>query len=229
MTMSTEDYLTEAEQRARRFQGAWTGTSGALAADVMRLIGMIRRPGAPLSPPPEMPRRLIGLTGPAGSGKDAAAAMIPHAVRCGFADPLYDGLAAILGVSSASLRDRGRKESPVPGIGASPRRLLQTLGTDWGRDLIAPDLWVRIARERWDRAWADGAGTIVVPDVRFTNEAEAIHAAGGEVWRICRPGVAPVEAHASEAGLPDGMIARVIVNGGALEDLRARVMEALGG
>jgi hypothetical protein len=26
------------EHRARRFQGAWTGTSGTLAADVMRLL-----------------------------------------------------------------------------------------------------------------------------------------------------------------------------------------------
>lgn len=38
-----EEYLVEAEQRARRFQGAYTGTSGTLAADVIRLITMIRR------------------------------------------------------------------------------------------------------------------------------------------------------------------------------------------
>lgn len=37
------DYLVSAEQRARRFQGAWTGTSGTLAADVMRLIAEVRR------------------------------------------------------------------------------------------------------------------------------------------------------------------------------------------
>lgn len=38
-----DDYLAEAEQRARRFQGAWTGTSGTLAADVMRLLAEVRR------------------------------------------------------------------------------------------------------------------------------------------------------------------------------------------
>lgn len=32
------DYLREAEFRARRFSGAYTGTSGTLAADVLRLI-----------------------------------------------------------------------------------------------------------------------------------------------------------------------------------------------
>lgn len=31
-------YITDAERRARRFQGAWYGTSGSLAADVIRLL-----------------------------------------------------------------------------------------------------------------------------------------------------------------------------------------------
>lgn len=34
----TADYLCEAEYRARQFSGAYTGTSGTLAADVMRLL-----------------------------------------------------------------------------------------------------------------------------------------------------------------------------------------------
>ncbi len=34
----TEDDLARMEHRARKFQGAWTGTSGTLAADVMRLL-----------------------------------------------------------------------------------------------------------------------------------------------------------------------------------------------
>lgn len=34
----TADDLARMEHRARRFSGAWTGTSGTLAADVMRLL-----------------------------------------------------------------------------------------------------------------------------------------------------------------------------------------------
>jgi hypothetical protein len=34
----TDDYIAEARQRAYRFQSQWTGTSGALAADVARLL-----------------------------------------------------------------------------------------------------------------------------------------------------------------------------------------------
>lgn len=34
----TADDLVRMEHRARQFQGAWTGTSGTLAADVIRLL-----------------------------------------------------------------------------------------------------------------------------------------------------------------------------------------------
>ena len=41
--MELEDgYLREAEQRARQFSGAYTGTSGTLAADVIRLVHYVR-------------------------------------------------------------------------------------------------------------------------------------------------------------------------------------------
>jgi hypothetical protein len=39
----TADDIARIEHRARRFQGAWTGTSGTLAADVMRLLEERRR------------------------------------------------------------------------------------------------------------------------------------------------------------------------------------------
>jgi hypothetical protein len=39
----TAEYLAECEQRARRFSGAYTGTSGTLAGDVMRLLAEVRR------------------------------------------------------------------------------------------------------------------------------------------------------------------------------------------
>jgi hypothetical protein len=39
----TGDYLREAELRARKFSGAYTGTSGTLAADVLRLLAEVSR------------------------------------------------------------------------------------------------------------------------------------------------------------------------------------------
>ena len=37
------EYLEDCRRRAKRFQGQWTGTSGALAADVMRLLWEVDR------------------------------------------------------------------------------------------------------------------------------------------------------------------------------------------
>ena len=170
-----------------------------------------------------MKRRIIGLTGPAGSGKDLVASMLP-AHRIAFADPIYKGLAAMLGVPECVLRDRERKENPLP-VGKSPRQLLQTLGTDWGRNLVSESIWLEVAFWRWEKAAANGFPVIVVPDVRFANEARLIHDQGGEVWLIHRPDVAPVAAHPSEAGLPLAMIDRLVSNSGTVDDLRARVEE----
>ena len=39
----TSNELARIEHRARRFQGAWTGTAGTLAADVMRLLAERQR------------------------------------------------------------------------------------------------------------------------------------------------------------------------------------------
>ena len=39
----TDAYLLEAEMRARKFSGAFTGTSGTLAANVLRLLAELSR------------------------------------------------------------------------------------------------------------------------------------------------------------------------------------------
>ena len=39
----TDAYLLECEQAARRFSGAYTGTSGSLAAMVLHLLGEVQR------------------------------------------------------------------------------------------------------------------------------------------------------------------------------------------
>jgi hypothetical protein len=43
MDALTDDDLARMEHRARRFSGAYTGTSGTLAADVLRLLAERRR------------------------------------------------------------------------------------------------------------------------------------------------------------------------------------------
>jgi hypothetical protein len=174
-----------------------------------------------------MKRRIIGLTGAAGAGKDLAASMVPGACRVAFADPIYQGLSTMLGVLEAELRDRSAKERPIVGLGASPRQLLQTLGTEWGRQMVRDDIWLRVAFWRWEQLAAGGVSLIVVPDVRFENEARLIHGQGGEVWLIHRPELEPVATHVSEAGIPLGQIDKLIVNDGTVDQLRERVEATL--
>lgn len=161
---------------------------------------------------------LIGLTGRAGSGKDTVAQALRGEFGnlgiVSFADPMRAMLRA-MGVPPNYMTDRSLKEQPVPGIGVSYRLLAQSLGTEWGR-LIDPDLWLRIAARK---IYSAPPGVhIVVPDVRFDNEALLIRSMGGQVWRVNRT-VEAVRAHASEAGVSDNLIDLEIDNSGSLDDL----------
>lgn len=167
-------------------------------------------------------RRIIGIAGRAGAGKNTVAEMIPGAAVFGFADPLYEGLAAMLGAPEDMLRSRRSKESPLVWLGKSPRELMQTLGTEWGRGMVAQDLWLRIAKQRIETY----GGTIVFSDVRFDNEAEWIRNQGGEVWLVER-GQEARHTHSSEAGISPHLIDRVIDNRGPLEQTRMLVEMAL--
>jgi hypothetical protein len=106
--------------------------------------------------------------------------------------------------------------------------LLQTLGTEWGRGTVHPEIWIRIAMERAAQHLTFNG--VVITDVRFDNEAQAIIDAGGEVWRVARPGwrcLADASAtHSSEAGVSDHLITRTIDNSGSLDDLKLQLNAA---
>lgn len=225
MIRLTLDELDQAEQLARRLGPAncWTGCGGTLASFALWMIGELQRTRRR-----ERAMRLIGITGRAGAGKNTVAAMVPGAVVIGLADPLYAMLSAMTGLPESLLRDRAAKERAIPGLGKSPRQLLQTLGTEWGRDMIGRDLWLSLCQRRVEQLRDAGWETVVIADIRFDNEAAWVRRAGGEVWEVVRHldaiGVRP---HSSEAGVADELVDRRIVNDGSLDELRAAV--ALGG
>jgi hypothetical protein len=175
---------------------------------------------------------IIGFAGRAGAGKDSAAQALYYAFGCdvavfAFAEPLRSMIDALLDYANIIAVDgmsRAEKEAHIDLLGASPRRLLQTLGTDWGRHMIKPTLWVDILRQRV----ADRAANfrmMLVTDVRFDDEAELIHQLG-EVWLIERD-VPGVEAHISEAGISPALITRRVRNDGTLNDLQDRLIGQL--
>lgn len=147
---------------------------------------------------------LIGIAGPAQSGKSTLSGEFRRLVEFRgqkyteqpFAGPLKRMLASI-GVDVSGLS----KNVPVPFLDGriTPRIMMQTLGTEWGRTLL-PDLWLRI----WQHELDESAHTVCVPDVRFDNEAELIRELGGIIIHIQRKPTADmlaVPAHASEAGI----------------------------
>jgi hypothetical protein len=167
---------------------------------------------------------LIGVCGAAGSGKDTVADILGFE-RVAFADPLYEMVSIVTGLTPDEMRDRETKEATIDWLGHSPRQLLQTLGTEWGRDTISQTIWVDAAMRRVRRLLDEGRD-VVVTDVRFDNEAAAIKAAGGQVWQIvrgegCVRGVSM--RHASEAGVAATLVDRVIGNWSTIEKLRQTV------
>ena len=147
---------------------------------------------------------LIGIAGPARSGKSTLAGEFRRLVEFRdrkyreqpFAGPLKRMLAS-MGVDTSDLS----KNVPVAFLDGSvtPRVMMQTLGTEWGRSLL-PDLWLRVWEHELDR----DTHAVCVPDVRFDNEAELIRSLGGTIIHVVRKptaDMAAVPAHASEAGI----------------------------
>jgi hypothetical protein len=173
---------------------------------------------------------LIGMCGAAGSGKDTIADILGFD-RVAFADPLYEMVAIITGMTPDEMRDRETKEREIDWLGHSPRQLLQTLGTEWGRDTISPTIWVDTAMRRV-RGLLEQGRSVVVTDVRFDNEAAAIKAAGGVIWQVVR-GQGSIKGlaarHASEGGVDPLLIDRVLGNWSTIERLRQTVEAAIDG
>jgi hypothetical protein len=185
--------------------------------------------------------KLIGVTGRAGSGKDTVADYLckHHGFyKYSFAAPLKEML-KVIGVFD----DRATKELPHPVFGVSPRRMMQTLGTDWGRDTICDDIWLRVAEQRLrggativlnsyqymgnEISDVGPAKGMVISDVRFENEAAWVRRQGGLLIHLVRPGLAAVEAHASEAGIVEVGGDAYIENDGTIEELHRKVYAVL--
>lgn len=169
--------------------------------------------------------KIIGLTGAARSGKDTAAGFLVAArgyERIAFADALRNMVMAGFGIEPEDM-DGDAKEREIEWLGASPRFLLQTLGTEWGREHLGPDVWVKVA---WRAMMESGAKRVVFTDVRFNNEAQAIRNSGGVVVRITRPSIgAVVREHVSESGIHERYVSHEIVNGGTLAELREAILK----
>lgn len=154
---------------------------------------------------------IIGLTGPAGSGKTTAAKYLVErygATRFSFAEPLKRMAMMIYGLTEEQVfGPLEAKEAVDPRHGKSPRELLQFLGTDVCRTHLGPDVWANAALAK-----LEPGRLYVCDDVRFDNEARAIRNRCGVVWMLDTTG-APKSAHtahASEAGVAMSLVSQYL-------------------
>jgi len=140
---------------------------------------------------------IIGFVGFIGSGKDTAADYLVnfHGFRRdSFANTLKDAVAAVFGWDRTLLEGRTKEAREwreqvdpwwaerlaMPTL--TPRWILQYWGTEVCRQGFHDDIWIASVENKMRKT----TDNIVISDVRFPNEIQAIHNAGGKVIWVQR-------------------------------------------
>lgn len=177
------------------------------------------------------PITLIGLVGPAGSGKDTAAQRLVEQhgfVAYALAEPIRTMLYALFSeanIPSGQLFSPESKAQPIDALhGATPRHLMQSLGTEWGRKLVGEDVWLTVAERHLGLLAGDEpvADRIVITDVRFANEAAWVRRHGGTLVSLERPGAGlqgSTASHSSEAHITEIDTHLALMNNGSIAAL----------
>lgn len=142
-------------------------------------------------------KKIIGITGSAGSGKDTIGDILvrnlPNWEKVSFAGHLKDVTALLFGFDRKMLagetpEDREIREQPDPywsekmGKDFTPRFALQFFGTNLLRNQLHQNIWV----DCLEKKILESDKNIVITDVRFPNEIDMIKSIGGEIWRVER-------------------------------------------
>jgi hypothetical protein len=140
-----------------------------------------------------------------------------------FASPMKDMITIIfkgLGYSDDKIEAMlygNLKEVIVKELGVTPRHMLVTLGSEWGRGMIDDSMWIKIAMKSLDNTINH-----VCEDIRLLNEAERLRSKGFKIIRVINPRATLVES-ISEGKLDDYNFDKVLINDGTIEDLQKSV------
>lgn len=143
--------------------------------------------------------RVIAFMGKAGSGKTTAATHLVRKygfIRLSFSDGLKMMLYRGLGIGQEYLYGGKKNECPEELCGRTARHAMITLGTEWGRNLIHPDIWVKAMEKSLSECMYSGTDKFVIDDVRFLNEADWVRG----LANIKKIGVSPVVENDKEIG-----------------------------
>jgi len=156
---------------------------------------------------------IIGVAGRARSGKDTVAALFTKTHRVvRFAQPIKEAGKALYGWSDISLEE-DIKDVVDSKWGLSPRSAMTHLAQST-RLFVANDFFVKRLFDSWE------GEPIVIPDVRYKHEVDAIHARGGITVKITREGV---HKHDIEFTVDELVTTYQITNNGSLDSLRRQI------
>lgn len=181
--------------------------------------------------------KIIGITGLKHHGKDTAARYFEGMgyENVKFADSLKDMMRALLLSQGClpSIAERmingDLKNEPSPYLQmATCRRAMQTLGTEWGREIIGTEIWVRSTMNKVQSIREGGHPGAVITDARFFNEEQAIHKAGGYLIRVVRQELLQnglKDLHPSEASVMHLPVDAEVTNDGSIDDLLLKMRD----
>ena len=135
--------------------------------------------------------KLIGIAGPARAGKDTVAQYVCTNLlyrHYWFAKPLKEAARHMFGLSNRQLYG-DLKEVKDKRWKKSPRKILQTLGTEVARDMFHKNIWILRAEQEFINCDRRG---MVISDVRYENEAKWIRKMGGVIVHVRRKGAPKV-------------------------------------
>lgn len=135
---------------------------------------------------------LIGFSGKKGSGKSYFSDYLVNNklfIKLSFASPLKEITKILFNLSDEDVKDPIKKELINPKFNASPRELMQWLGTDIMREEFnkkfnySGSIWIDSVKDKV-KTLLDNNKDVVIDDVRFQNEVDMIHSLGGIVINL---------------------------------------------
>jgi hypothetical protein len=175
---------------------------------------------------------IIGIAGHARHGKDTTADFIVGHFgyrKQALADVMKEAMRVVFGWDDRYLYG-DLKDKVDPRFGISPRHALQSFGTQWGQwELSKYDSFSEVTgRKLWVNSLLSRvSGDIVISDVRFPHEADAIHERGGIVILIRRSWYPIDMTHESEQSVEEIRPDFVIRNGSTLEALEEETVSLM--
>lgn len=157
--------------------------------------------------------KIIGLAGRARTGKDTVANLFANTHRVvRFAQPVKDAVKVLYGWNDDDV-ETALKDQVDPKWGFSPRSAMIHMAQTT-RLFAANDFFVKRLFENWDGA------PIVIADVRYKHEVDAIHERGGITIKITRQGIT---RHEIEFTVDELETTYQVTNDGTLDGLLRQI------